>query len=115
VVDVFEADVGAGEGEHGFVDVGAVGVSAGEVAVGVQPGDRSLDHPAVASETGPVAAVAFGVVGRYPAFSQFAAVALGVVGSVGVNAAWPELAVAACGRHAIHELDELRDGWRPSA
>ena len=42
VVDVFEADAGTGECEHGFVDVGAAGVSAWEVAVGVQPGDRSL-------------------------------------------------------------------------
>jgi hypothetical protein len=108
-VDVFEADVGAGEGEHGFVDVGAAGVSAGEVAVGVQPGDRSLDHPAVASETGPVAGVAFGDVGCDPAFSQFAAVVLGIVGPVGVNAAWTELAVTACRWHAIHELEELRD------
>jgi hypothetical protein len=32
---LFEADAGAGEGEHGFVDVGAAGVAAGEVAVSV--------------------------------------------------------------------------------
>jgi hypothetical protein len=59
-VDLFEADVGAGEGEHGFVDVGAACVAAGEVAVGVQPGDRALHDPALASQARAVAAVALG-------------------------------------------------------
>ncbi len=35
VLELFEAYACAGEGEHGFVDVGAAGVSAREVAVGV--------------------------------------------------------------------------------
>lgn len=54
VVDLFEADAGAGEGEHGFVDVGAAGVSAGEVAVGVQPGDGALHDPALFAQAGAV-------------------------------------------------------------
>jgi hypothetical protein len=109
VLGLFEAYAGAGEGEHGFVDVGSAGVSAGEVAVGVQPGDRSLDDPSLAAQAGAVIGTAFGEMGRDAAIAELLAVALGVVRSVGVQAPGTELAVATGRRHAVHELCELRD------
>ena len=48
---MFVADEGAADGEEGFVDVGASVVAAVQAAVLVQPGDRSLDHPAFFAES----------------------------------------------------------------
>lgn len=109
MVDLFEAYLGAGEGAHGFVDVGAARVAAGEVAVGVQPGDGALHDPTLASEPGTVAAFLLGDLGDDVAFAEFFAVALGVVGAVGVQAPGPELAVVASRRDTINQLGELGD------
>lgn len=109
VLDLFEAYAGAGEGEHGFVDVGSAGVAACEVAVGVQPGDRALDDPPLAPQAGAVAGTAFGQMGRDAAVAELFAVAFGVVCPVGIQTPGAELAVAAGRRDAIHKLGELRD------
>jgi hypothetical protein len=109
VVDLFEADAGAGEGEHGFVDVGAAGVSVGEVAVGVQPGDRALNDPALAAQAGAVAGFLPGDPGCDAAVAELFAMALGVIRPVGVQPAGAELAVASGRRHAIDKLGQLRD------
>lgn len=109
MLDLFEAYAGAGEGEHGFVDVGSAGVTACEVTVGVQPGDRALDNPPFAAQAGTVAGGAFGDLGGDPALPEFIAVLAAVVGSIGEQRFWSELAVAARRRDTIHELGELRD------
>ena len=71
-----------GEGEHGFVDVGAPRVAAGEIAVGVQPGDRALYDPALFSEAGSVVGFLFGDPWGDAAVAEFFAVAFGVIGPV---------------------------------
>ena len=82
---LFVADAGAGEREHGFVDVGATGMSSGEVAVGMQPGDRALYDPALFSEAGSVAGLLSGDPGCDAAVAEFFAVAFGVICPVGVQ------------------------------
>ena len=109
MVDLFEADLGAGECEHGFVDVGAAGVTAGEVAVGVQPGDRALYDPSLPAQPGAVAGAAFGDMRRDAAVAELFAVTLGVVGPVGVQPPGTELAAPAGRRDAIDQLGELSD------
>ena len=106
---LFVADAGAGEREHGFVDVGATGMSSGEVAVGMQPGDRALYDPALFSEAGSVAGLLSGDPGCDAAVAEFFAVAFRVICPVGVQPPGSELAIAAGRRDAIHKLGELRD------
>lgn len=103
------ADERGGEGEHGVVDVGAAGVSAGEVAVVVQPGNGALDDPAVASEAGAVLGSATGDHRCDPAGADLGTVGSGVVGTVGVDASGTELAVAADRDDPVEQLDDLRD------
>ena len=47
-----EADEAAGDGDEGFVDVGASFVADAESSVLVEPGDGALDDPALAAEAG---------------------------------------------------------------
>ncbi len=89
------------------MDVGSACVAACEVVVGVQPGDRALDHPTVASEARTVASVAFRDARSDPAFAQFCSMARRVISTVGVEAEGTELAVATNRWHAIHKLNEL--------
>jgi hypothetical protein len=55
-----EADEAAGDGDEGFVDVGASFVADAESAVLVEPGEGAFDDPALAAEAGAV----WGAAGR---------------------------------------------------
>ncbi len=89
---MFVADEGAADGEEGFVDVVAAVVAAIQAAVGVQPGDRALHHPAFPAEAGAVAGAALGDPGCDATLFECLAVLAAVVGTVGEQRLRPELA-----------------------
>jgi len=53
-LELLEANQAAGYVQEGFVDVGATLVADAQPPILVQPGNRALDHPALATEPGAV-------------------------------------------------------------
>ena len=78
-----EADEAAGEGEEGFVDLGAAVVADEQAFDVVQPGEGALDDPAVAAQAGAVPGLAASDLRFDAALAELAPVDVVVVGAVG--------------------------------
>jgi len=94
------------------VDVGVAVVADEESLELVQPGEGTLDHPAVAADAGAVFGLATGDLGGDPALAELAPLRPVVVGTVGREPVWPSTRSAdpaAYRRDAVDERDQLGD------
>jgi len=94
------------------VDVGAAVVADEQSFELVEPGEGSLDDPAVAADAGTVSGLATGDLGGDAALGEFASLRLVVVGTVGGDPLWPPTRptdAATDRRDAIQGRDQLGD------
>src|SRR5512143_4304125 len=106
------ADQGAGQLEQGEVAVGAVCVAGAEPLESVQPGEATLDHPALAAQPGAVGSPAAGDPRRDATAAELAAVGVVVVAAVGEQlprAAAGSAPPSADRRHGVEQRDQLGD------
>jgi len=94
------------------VDLVAAVVADEEAFVVVEPGEGALDDPADSAEPGAVLALSPSDLRFDPAGAQFASVLVVVVAAIGGDSVGPSAGppdLAAYGRHALEERDELGD------
>jgi len=101
------ADEAAGDGEEGFVDVGAAFVAQAQAAVLVEPGDGAFDDPALSAEAGAVRAVLAGDQCFDPERSQFVEDTVVVVAAVTEDALGSALGRSGLAAHGWDRTDEV--------
>jgi hypothetical protein len=101
-----EADEAAAEREERLVDVGAAVVADEQPFELVEPGERALDDPAVATQPGAVPSLAAGDLRLDPATAELATVLVVVVAAISGNPVGPPAWTADTAAHRRDRIDQ---------